>query len=307
REIIGLPPQWDEKIAEEKKYDRAERDRLEYVAVTRAKNALIVSTYREGSRQKAWELLYDLLQNAPKLKLPALIGQKEIESVDITVSGWRQTVKQIQEDVSNICRQSYSVTSVTSEAKEGYVFNAGTQAIGKGAQFGKIAHRAVELICRELFLKPGSGGPSNNTSKESEYITKPDKESHDLMVAGKVKNLAGKWLSDAGLSSQHEQQLCLIIDKFIASGLLKRISMSASRYFEVPFALGRDKEIMHGVIDLVFKENGSWIIVDYKTDDFEKDNERKKAYERQLEIYKEYWEKISGDKVSGTILYKLSG
>jgi len=62
---------------------------------------------------------------------------------------------------------------------------------------------------------------------------------------------------------------------------------------------------MHGVIDLVFKEAGKWIIVDYKTDDFEGDKERKKAYEKQVELYKKYWEMASGEKVKETFLYKL--
>ena len=62
---------------------------------------------------------------------------------------------------------------------------------------------------------------------------------------------------------------------------------------------------MYGVIDLVFKEAGEWVIVDYKTDDFEKEIERKKAYEKQVELYKKYWEEISGEKVKEIMLYML--
>ncbi|MHB1253757.1 MAG: UvrD-helicase domain-containing protein, partial [Candidatus Humimicrobiaceae bacterium] len=55
-ELLGIPPDWDDKLSEEKKYEEAERRRLEYVAVTRAKNILVVSTYREGTKAKAWEI-----------------------------------------------------------------------------------------------------------------------------------------------------------------------------------------------------------------------------------------------------------
>jgi len=46
-EILGIPPDWSSKLEEEKKYGEAERRRLDYVAVTRAKNILAVSTYRD--------------------------------------------------------------------------------------------------------------------------------------------------------------------------------------------------------------------------------------------------------------------
>jgi ATP-dependent helicase/nuclease subunit A len=78
------------------------------------------------------------------------------------------------------------------------------------------------------------------------------------------------------------------------------------QYFEVPFVLKEAGSIVHGVIDLIFREAGGWVIVDYKTDDFEKDKERKKAYTRQVELYKKYWEMISGEKVKETSLYKLA-
>jgi ATP-dependent exoDNAse (exonuclease V) beta subunit len=55
----------------------------------------------------------------------------------------------------------------------------------------------------------------------------------------------------------------------------------------------------------VFKEDGQWVIVDYKTDDFEGDEARKRAYERQVEMYGRYWEKISGERVKERVLVKL--
>jgi len=82
----------------------------------------------------------------------------------------------------------------------------------------------------------------------------------------------------------------------------KRIESADEKYFEVPFALGEAGSIVHGVIDLVFKEGSEWIIVDYKTDDFEGDKERKKAYIKQVELYKKYWEEISGEYVKEVML-----
>ena len=56
-------------------------------------------------------------------------------------------------------------------------------------------------------------------------------------------------------------------------------------------------------MDLIFKEDDGWIIVDYKTDDFEKYPKREKAYYEQLKMYAELWQKMTGEKVKEKILY----
>ena len=62
--------------------------------------------------------------------------------------------------------------------------------------------------------------------------------------------------------------------------------------------------MIYGVIDCVFKEDDKWVIVDYKTDDYEGDEARKKAYEKQVELYGKYWEKISGERVGERLFAK---
>ena len=273
RENIGLPPDWDNKSEEEKKYDRAERKRLEYVAVTRAKNILVVSTYREGSKAKAWEILYDCLKNAPKLEVKSSDSGKEMEIIHVSKSEWEKEKEQIADNINYISKSSYSLNNVTSEAKEGYVFSASGSGEGKGIEWGKIAHKTIEMICR------------GNDDK--------------------VKVMAKKWTEDAGLDKKYAEDLVALADKFKDSDIIKRINKAGKKYFEVPFAYKEDNNIMHGVIDLVFQENNQWVIVDYKTDNFEADIERKLIYQKQVGIYKDYWEKISGEKVAETILYKL--
>ncbi|MBN1299029.1 MAG: UvrD-helicase domain-containing protein [Actinobacteria bacterium] len=308
RETIGIPPQWDIKAAEEKEYERAERDRLEYVAVTRAKNALIVSTYREGSKAKAWEILYDILSKSKKLEVIPAGGQKEMEILEINAAQWEQTIKAIKENCAIISSPGYSLTNVTSEAKEGYVFAyLAAGASSGGAEWGKIAHMTIEELCRQMFFKKinvFSHGPSlPQPDKEAENPVKPNHRIESLKDSMRI--IAGKWIEDAGLEKRFTVALDTLVNEFLKSDLLQRLENAPLKYFEVPFAYNRDGQIMHGIIDLVFKENGGWVIVDYKTDDFEKDPARKLAYIKQLQIYKEYWEKITGEKVSETVLHRL--
>ena len=122
-----------------------------------------------------------------------------------------------------------------------------------------------------------------------------------------LENLSsyGKQFKEEGRPTEETDKLIDVIERFMNSDLWGRIDDVEEKYFEVPFALSEEVNVVYGVIDLVFKEDGKWVIADYKTDDFEKDEERKKVYTKQVELYKKYWEEISGERVKETLLYKL--
>ncbi|MCG2815211.1 MAG: PD-(D/E)XK nuclease family protein, partial [Candidatus Aminicenantes bacterium] len=134
----------------------------------------------------------------------------------------------------------------------------------------------------------------------------------------------------------------------LASEFWGRMKQAEEKYFEVPFALkmsagesgfenrnksgdrgdgkkkqtkngksGVDKEaefdfpvIINGVIDLVFKEGGEWVIVDYKTDEVGRDSVSMQSlvdyYTPQVRLYTRFWEKITGETVKETALYFTS-
>jgi ATP-dependent helicase/nuclease subunit A len=77
---------------------------------------------------------------------------------------------------------------------------------------------------------------------------------------------------------------------------------------EVPFSAKIEGEefpkIISGVIDLAFSEPDGWVIADYKTgkisvnfDDLIAD------YKPQIELYRKFWERISGHDVKEAGLY----
>ncbi len=271
-QIIGLPPQWDEKCLQEKRYDQAEKIRLQYVALTRAKNILIVSTYREGNRPKAWEILYDHLKTSAALCVPAGQAAQQKERLDLTVQEWENEKECSLRDRTALAVQSYRYTTITSEAKEGL---AGYEPAGKarGAKWGSICHRAIELVCRAGLER--------------------------------LRVLAGKWIEEEGFADTDKGQLIEMAQKFVEGPLFARLKGSEQKYFEVPFAVFSDNQITQGVIDLVFKEKNGWVIVDYKTDDFERDANRRAKYQKQVQLYRQAWESISGQKVFEALLYRL--
>ena len=64
--------------------------------------------------------------------------------------------------------------------------------------------------------------------------------------------------------------------------------------------------MVHGIIDLFFKEGDKLIVVDYKTDRVNKSAaELADKYRIQLELYSEALEKNTGKKVEECIIYSI--
>lgn len=104
--------------------------------------------------------------------------------------------------------------------------------------------------------------------------------------------------------------------QFFHSPLGHRYMNAQKLLREVPFTLSRkdadgDKQIVQGVIDCMFEEDGDWVLLDYKTDQIRKPfdvepkltQEMSKRYRVQLQIYTEAIETIKRVKVKEKILY----
>ena len=111
------------------------------------------------------------------------------------------------------------------------------------------------------------------------------------------------------------------LEHFLQSNLAKRMKMAdrAGKLFrEQPFVLGiaanrveksfpeEEKVLIQGIIDAYFEEDGQIVLVDYKTDAIKTPEELISRYETQVEYYKEALEKLTGKKVSESILYSFA-
>ncbi|WP_195891645.1 helicase-exonuclease AddAB subunit AddA [Bacillus ndiopicus] len=104
--------------------------------------------------------------------------------------------------------------------------------------------------------------------------------------------------------------------EFFRSPIGIRFKNATKLLREVPFTISRidsegDSQIVQGVIDCLFEENGQWILLDYKTDkvrppfDVEPalTEEMTKRYQLQLQIYSEAIEMTYIIKIKEKILY----
>lgn len=108
--------------------------------------------------------------------------------------------------------------------------------------------------------------------------------------------------------------------QFFQTDIGQRFSRATNVLREVAFTLSLkdtdgDAQIIQGVIDCLFEENGEWILLDYKTDKFDpriREDEAKvvakmtKAYKVQLDYYEEAIRKIKHLQVAERVLYLYS-
>ena len=67
-----------------------------------------------------------------------------------------------------------------------------------------------------------------------------------------------------------------------------------------------EKEILiQGIIDVYFEEEDGIVLADYKTDHVKNSEELIKRYEKQLQIYGESLEQMTGKKVKERVIYSF--
>jgi ATP-dependent helicase/nuclease subunit A len=286
KKILSKPAGWDEVVEEEKKYEAAEKNRLNYVAATRAKNCLIISTYTgDLGDKKAWGVLDSFLGKVKNLEEVFPISKNEVSSkvkkLILKKDEWKDAKKEIKQRLNSLHKHSYTIDSVTNVAKAGRKRPGWQESGGGGYKWGNIVHHMLEAL--------GKGETDN--------------------LAIRVENA----LTAAEIDIGEKGKLLALIDSIMRSDFWIRVNKSVRKYFEVPFSVKVDNGknnnpyILTGAIDLVFYEKDGWIIADFKTDVIKGDLEDFILYySSQIKEYVKYWEKITGQKVKEAGLYFTS-
>jgi ATP-dependent exoDNAse (exonuclease V) beta subunit len=85
-----------------------------------------------------------------------------------------------------------------------------------------------------------------------------------------------------------------VVDAVRGSALWARVKAAEERYVEIPFALTVDNSLLHGTIDLVFREGNEWFIIDYKSDSTPgRLDSLVEYYKPQVEHYARFWAQLT--------------
>ena len=102
------------------------------------------------------------------------------------------------------------------------------------------------------------------------------------------------------------------ISKFYSNELYSRLSKAKNIKREVPFTYAKkdqdgDHQIIQGIIDCLFEEEGGWVLLDYKTDNVQGiadiGQEMASRYGVQLAVYQEAAEAILQIRIQERLLY----
>jgi ATP-dependent helicase/nuclease subunit A len=278
---IAQPPDWPAYEQAETAFKQAEKKRLLYVAATRAKHLLVVGyrTTADGI-EGAWR---ELARRATQ----HLFELADVRPPDVAAAAAVHQFHEAQADLAARFETgrtgSYSVLPITKIAHGNHAeLVRAEEGLGKGTSWGRVLHRMFE----EMLL--------------NEDVN--------------VELLASNLLKDEERDAAELAEVIRVVTAVQRSPLWQRAKAARERFVEVPFALmvpradagldGDGDTLLHGVIDLVFREGDRWYVVDYKSDSTKGRLPSLIAYYRlQVQHYTRFWSQLTGQPAVGGLFF----
>jgi len=282
-QVLAEPEDWPAHSQAEDNFNSAEKDRQNYVAVTRAKDLLVVSKSDGGiaSNFLAFGKLNDMLGNLPALAVPESVAVPAVEAESVSYQSIERGIKAFSEGMASKAAPSFSVESVTERLKEhAYDRPKGEKPKKgegpRGAEWGIMIHRILEHLARN-----GERPEGDALRVRVEELIEPDSPFLDAV--------------DYALP---------LVQNALESEIWERMLKSPERYTEVPVQRFKDGVVTSGVIDLIYRVDDAWELVDWKTDSVVNDA-LVGHYTLQLNEYCEWWGRCSGEDIVRKGLYFL--
>ena len=325
RRILAQPPQWSEFADKEAGFLRAERDRLLYVAATRAKQMLVISRWEGKANKDPWSPFEDALKILPELdkievgmpERPPFAGTVDVE----------QFVAAREQRINQMKQPTFVRTTVTTEVKTvGSLLER--RGGGLGPSFGTVVHRCLEACGNGLdekrlplfvqviseeegldaehageVLRAVSGVLGSEVWRRSRVAMRRLHEVPFIVADGKT---------NAGMDPQAVLETAVGMESAAKQGSGVEVGASCSAVAgdddsEATSASSNTTQtiITHGVIDMAFEEADGWVIVDFKTDAFDVDQENDFVthYADQVNRYRQVWQEVFGYSVKEAGLY----
>jgi len=265
---------------EQQKREEAEEIRLLYVAVTRAKERLVIPWFAEkGGRidllARGFVPVASALVEVPDLKLPAVpVAESEPQSGSVSDlikkrQSWAESRAELLARATQpLARRSPSKLAIETEPREEEPVDVERE---RAMDFGIVVHGALEAFDWKA-------------------------------VATQQRKQIEQYIGLTGLNDADKRRAIDMIGGALGSEVLTRAGRAEQVYRELPFTQASDEGLMDGKIDLLFCENGNWVLVDYKTDarvEVEK-------YAGQLRAYEAALKQVAGIALAQKMLFFLA-
>ena len=169
---------------------------------------------------------------------------------------------------------------------------------------------------KPAFLCDGGLTGAQKGTATHRFVQFADYDSAKADLEGEIQRLFGKgMLTEAEAKAINRRT----VGEFLKSGLLSRI-LSSDRVLrekrfiiEVPIneiyenvdEFSEEKVMIQGACDCAFEEGGKLVVIDYKTDRIDSEDEFIEKYSSQLLLYKKALELCTGLEVKETLLYSF--
>ena len=300
--LLAHPHGWERFAGEEERFEEAERNRLRYVAATRAGNQLVVTRRPgRGSQYSPWEFFRDWLDGAPELEDPGPQRPPATGAVTVTEADVAAAEAAIGGRWRIVEAATYDLRGAKEIALSAAELHRRTPSGEHGTEWGTVIHFLLETALRE----PGRA----------------------------LQGLARAALEEQGLPTSRAPEALAVVGAVRASEIWRRATAAGSALVEVPFEIclnpgndlladlagdgggpqggaGAVPVLVRGVVDLAFREAAGWVIVDWKTDVFRTPAEMAalvRRYAPQVRLYAGIWSRITGEAVAETGLYFTAG
>lgn len=331
---LARPASWDEMASLEVRFGDAEDIRLLYVAVTRAREELVVPRWRAKDADSPWQALHLWLDRratrlALEVKSPPPRATIEADA-GAAVDG---AVDEAERALSAASVPTHAHVTVTGLTKaNGRAFAAGQQEFPavipaeelRGFSWGSAVHGALaaavrapgveplRATCRDLLVEHGRplddhGEPIEvdelvdlvRAVQASELWTRALRAER---VLAEVPFAMPHWRPAAPGGGEEGERTATNKPQLDLFGAGARSNSAPPEVPDEPAA--GPTVVLEGVIDLAYLERGGWVIADYKTDvgtdpDFPA---RRAAYRRQVDLYAEAWVALTGEPVKERVL-----
>lgn len=267
---IARPSDWAQAMQEETRFKEAEIQRLLYVAATRAACQLVISTATKEYTSH-WTPFHKYLVEAPELQVPSVDTPRAITSPTAEFFSKDEAEVRIATLWENARAASYNVVAAKEIALKGISRPIWHASGNYGHKWGTAIHELLDI-----------------------HLKRP---------AAALEHHARRLTEELELGSDRVDELISTVRVVAESDIWRRAGRAIKKYAEVPFEIANHNDALptltKGVIDLVFRDEDGWVIVDYKTDDIEITDlaDATTYYDKQLAAYAIFWEDIVQETV----------
>lgn len=329
----------------------SEEMRILYVAMTRAKEKLIMLSCVKDVQNKLTKYALDITassnktapfvsklassyndwllraflrhKDAKELRHEAGVGEEIVLESDFSLKVKIADVKEKEgeNEEKEVCRKSDRdfLEKIKEKLSYRYEYEPLTYAVSKRAA-SEVDKNSVDrdyfaYVGPAFLSKDGLTAAQRGTATHA-FMQYADYEKASLNVEAEIERLR-----EMGFILENEANAINVkaVETFFKGSLAKRIlgselvmrekkftvSVPISEVYPELEAFSDEKVLLQGIADCAFVENGKLVIVDYKTDNLENEDDFREKYTNQVKVYKKALMLCTGYEVSETMLYSF--